>query len=49
MEVRYLVNTPNIIYYAIIQDVIVIISVFDARRSPDTISTMIIDFIKQYR
>lgn len=40
MEVRYLVNTPNIIYYAIIQDVIVIISVFDARCSPDTISTM---------
>ena len=49
MEVRYLVNTPNIIYYAIIQDVIVIISVFDARCSPDTISTMVVDFMKQYR
>mgnify|MGYP001518807651 FL=1 len=46
MEVRYLVN---IIYYAIIQDVIVIISVFDARCSPDTISTMVVDFMKQYR
>lgn len=46
IEVRYIVNTPNIIHYAIVRDVVIIISVFDTRRSPDTISSMVESFLK---
>lgn len=46
MEIRYVINTPNIIHYAIIQNTIIIISVFDTRRSPDTINKIVRDFIE---
>lgn len=49
MEIRYLVNTPNIIHYAIIQNTIIIISVFDTRRSPDTINKIVREFIDHYK
>lgn len=34
IEIRYIVNTPNIIHYGIIENTIIIISVCDTRRSP---------------
>ena len=46
LEVRYIVSTPNIIHYTIVEDVIIIISVFDTRRSVETIETLIRDFLK---
>ena len=46
LEVRYIVSTPNIIHYTIVEDVIIIISVFDTRRSVETIETVIRDFLK---
>lgn len=46
MEIRYVINPPNIIHYAIIQNTIIIISVFDTRRSPDTINKIVRDFIE---
>lgn len=49
VEVRYLVNTPNIIHYAIIRNIIVVISVFDTRRSPETISVFVKDFLEHYK
>lgn len=49
MEVRYIINTPNIIHYGIIGETIIIISVFDTRRSPDTINTVVNKFIENYK
>jgi len=46
MEVRYIVNTPNVIHYGIIEDTIIVISVFDTRRSPDTIGKIVRKFIE---
>lgn len=47
LEVRYIVSTPNVIHYTIVEGVIIIISVFDTRRSVETIETIISDFLKQ--
>ncbi len=37
IEVRYLINTPNLIFYSIDQTSVNIISIFDYRMSPDGI------------
>lgn len=46
IEVRYIINTPNIIHYIIVENTIIIVSVLDTRRNPDTIKTMVTDFLK---
>lgn len=43
------INTPNTIHYAIIRNIIVVISVFDTRRSPETISVFVKDFLEHYK
>ena len=40
-DVRYLINTPNLIYYAIEQEEIYIISICDYRQSPEDILQII--------
>lgn len=47
-EVRHLISAPNIIYYLIYKDEIIIVSILDCRRSPDFISEQIDTFLKQY-
>lgn len=49
IEIRYIVNTPNIIHYGIIENTIIIISVCDTRRSPDTINLIVREFIEHYK
>lgn len=49
IEVRYIINTPNIIHYGIKGNTIIVISVFDTRRSPDTISAVVKDFLEHYK
>lgn len=49
IEIRYIVNTPNIVYYGIIENTIIVISIFDTRRSPDTIYALVQDFIEHYK
>lgn len=49
IEIRYIINTPNIIHYGIIENTIVIISVFDTRRSQDTITKIVREFIERYK
>ncbi len=46
-EVRYLVNTPNIIFYMISDGEIVILSVLDSRQDPEVIRRMIADLLWQ--
>lgn len=45
-EIRYLVNTPNLIYYAISRNEIVIISILDSRQSPETIRRILTENLK---
>lgn len=47
-EVRYLVNTPNLIYYAIEQEEIYVISICDSRQSPETIRQRIFELLRRY-
>lgn len=49
IEIRYIVNTPNIIHYGIIENTIIIISVCDTRRSPDTINLIVREFMEHYK
>lgn len=49
MEIRYIVNASNIIHYGIIENTIIIISIFDTRRSPDTIDKVVKKFIEHYK
>lgn len=44
--VRYLVNTPNIIYYTIVLDKVVIVSILNSRQSPENIHRVIADILK---
>lgn len=44
--VRYLVNTPNIIYYTIVFDKVVIVSILNSRQSPENIHRVIADILK---
>jgi plasmid stabilization system protein ParE len=46
IEVRYLINTPNIIHYLITGNTIIVISVLDTRRSPMAINKIVSDFIE---
>ncbi|WP_025069252.1 type II toxin-antitoxin system RelE/ParE family toxin [Bacteroides gallinarum] len=48
-EVRYLVNTPNLIYYVIEQDTIYIVSICDSRQSPETIRRIISEQLSRYK
>ena len=48
IEVRYIINTPNIIHYGIIENTIIIISVCDTHRSPDTIGLLVKEFMEHY-
>ena len=48
-DVRYLINTPNLIYYAIEQEEIYIISICDSRQSPETIRQRISGLLRQYK
>lgn len=46
LEVRYIINTPNIIHYIIAGNTIIIVSVLDTRRNPATIETIIAEYLK---
>jgi len=48
-DVRYLINTPNVIYYAISRNEILIISILDTRQSPEMIHHTIAEILKQSR
>ena len=48
IDIRYLVSTPNYIYYAIEEGTIYIISIFDSRQSPDTINRVMTENLKRY-
>ncbi len=48
-DIRYLVNTPNIIYYAISQNEVLIISILDTRQSPENIRQRISGQLKRYK
>lgn len=37
IEIRYLVNTPNIIYYTVFRDKVILLSILNSRQSPDRI------------
>jgi len=44
-----LINTPNVIYYAISRNEILIISILDTRQSPEMIRHTIAEILKQSR
>ncbi len=44
--VRYLVNSPNVIYYTIVLDKVVIVSIFNSRQSPENIHSVIANILK---
>ena len=44
--VRYLVNTPNIIYYTIVFDKVVIVAILNSRQSPENIHRVIANILK---
>ncbi len=46
-EVRYLVNTPNYIFYSINLESVYILSILDSRMSPDRISAIIQKRLRQ--
>ena len=48
-DVRYLINTPNLIYYAIEQEEIYFISICDSSQSPETIRQRISGLLRQYK
>ena len=49
MEVRHLVLQPNIVYYMIDGDDIVIIAVVHAHQSQETIKNIVTDFLEGNR
>ena len=46
IEIRYLVNTPNVIYYTLFQDRVIILSIFNSKQSPENIYRMLADILK---
>lgn len=46
IEVRYLVNTPNVIYYTKSDDKIIIISILNSKQSPENIYRVLADALK---
>lgn len=46
IEIRYLVNTPNVIYYTRSDDKIIIISILNSRQSPENIYRVLVDALK---
>ncbi len=46
LEIRYLVNTPNLIYYTQHLDNIIILSIFNTRQSPRLIEQTLDDILK---
>lgn len=49
LDVRHLKLSPNVIYYLIDKDRIVIAAILHSKQSPETIRNMISDFLKQYK
>lgn len=47
IEIRYLVNTPNIIFHTVSSDAIIIISILNTRQSPENIYQLLVDALKQ--
>ena len=46
-QVRYIVCEQSLVYYLIEEDVVLIIAVFDVRRSPQTVEHIITDFLRR--
>ncbi|WP_455634898.1 type II toxin-antitoxin system RelE/ParE family toxin [Parabacteroides sp.] len=49
LEVRHIILLPNIIYYLIDGDKVVIVSILHSRQSPESVQEIITDFLKQYK
>ncbi|WP_251619744.1 type II toxin-antitoxin system RelE/ParE family toxin [Odoribacter lunatus] len=48
-EIRYLINTPNIIHYLIQENKIHIISILDSRQAPEVACRVISNFLQQHK
>lgn len=46
IEIRYLVNTPNVIYYTLFENRVIILSIFNSKQSPENIQRMLADILK---
>jgi toxin ParE1/3/4 len=49
VEVRHLIHPPNVIYYIIDGDSVVITAILHSRQSPDMMREVIVRFLKQYQ
>jgi toxin ParE1/3/4 len=49
LEVRHLIIAPNIVYYLIDHNEVVIVIIVHFKQSPDTVRGIISEFLKQYR
>jgi toxin ParE1/3/4 len=49
IEIRHLILTPNIVYYLIDRNEVVIVAIVHFKQSPDTVRGIISDFLEQYR
>ncbi len=46
IEIRYLVNTPNVIYYILFENRVIILSIFNSKQSPENIQRILADILK---
>lgn len=46
IEIHYLVNTPNVIYYTLFENRVIILSIFNSKQSPENIQRMLADILK---
>jgi toxin ParE1/3/4 len=49
IEIRHLIFTPNIVYYLIDHNEIVIVAIVHSKQSPETVRGIISGFLEQYR
>lgn len=49
LEVRYLILSPNIVYYLIDGNEVVVVAVLHSRQSLETIHKIITNFLKDYK
>lgn len=48
-EVRHVTLYPNVVYYLLVEDKIIISAIVHSKQSPDTIRNVILRFLTKYR
>lgn len=49
LTVRHLKLSPNVVYYLIDENRVVIVAILHSKQSPETVRNIIFDFVNQYK